>query len=361
MVRVPSASRPSEDRRPGPRRSWRQIPRDFWAKFAIGWSGAQFLILACVEVGLAVKHYQYTQDLINLGVSRGERNNATALTLYHGLVVASQAFQLFLCFDAVVHSSMIQLGSTTAFNTALFGYSIIQYTQANSILSVQNQARASEASIGVHPTATLEMVVIAFSAIFTLGWFVITQRLYRVFGWSVFKELGADIGVKRRLKLYHIYLMLLKLDVFFFMGFDLQFLVLVLIGKDKEAIITHTAIAIPVTIGMLVVAYLAIRRESSILMSITLIAFSGGIGYLISKLVDVITNTTPKYEGSKKSLTFFEVITLALSIATFVVAILNFRNFGKGLKEQLSRSRNPNMELDDFNRGNGKDTRWPLD
>ena len=93
-------------------------------------------------------------------------------------------------------------------------------------------------------------------------------------------------------------------------------------------------------------------------MSITLIAFSGGIGYLISKLVDVITNTTPKYEGSKKSLTFFgefhalrsfclgmhwfcsclrfsaEVITLALSIATFVVAILNFRNFGKGLKEQ---------------------------
>ena len=93
---------------------------------------------------------------------------------------------------------MIQLGSTTAFNTALFGYSIIQYTQARTILSLQNKARAIEASIGYHPTATLEMVVIAFSAIFTIGCFVISQRLYRVFGWSVFKELGADIGVKSK-------------------------------------------------------------------------------------------------------------------------------------------------------------------
>lgn len=34
-----------------------------------------------------------------------------------------------------------------------------------------------------------------------------------------------------------------------------------------------------------------------------------------------------------------EALTLALCIATFIVAILNFRNFGKGLKEQCKWAR----------------------
>ncbi|KAJ3046089.1 hypothetical protein HDV00_003839 [Rhizophlyctis rosea] len=359
MQRVPVGTMPEARQYSAPRRGWKLIPRDFWAKFAIGWAAAQFLITTIIELLIAIKHRQYTTQLINLGVSRGEQSNAFALTLYHGLFVAAQGFQLFLCFDAVVHSSIIQFGSTTAFNIALFGYSVIQNRQADSIVRQGNQARVAQ-QFGLHPTNGMEIAVIVFMAIFSVGWVIITQRLYRLFGWSIFKELGADVGVKKRLKLYHIYLMLLKLDVFFFLGFDLQFLVLVLITNQNSAI-AHAIAAVVITFGLLIVAFYAIRRESSILMSITLLGFSGGIGYLISKLVDVVTNNTGKYEGSKNSLTFFEVITIALSIATFVVAILNFRNFGKGLKEQLNRSRNPNMELDDFNRGNGKDTRWPLD
>jgi len=35
--------------------------------------------------------------------------------------------------------------------------------------------------------------------IFCLGWVLIALRLYKIFGWNVFKQLGADIGVKSKL------------------------------------------------------------------------------------------------------------------------------------------------------------------
>jgi len=35
--------------------------------------------------------------------------------------------------------------------------------------------------------------------IFCLGWIIITLRLYKIFGWNVFKQLGADIGVRSKL------------------------------------------------------------------------------------------------------------------------------------------------------------------
>lgn len=44
-------------------------------------------------------------------------------------------------------------------------------------------------------------------------------------------------------------------------------------------------------------------------MTLTLVGLSGGIGYIIAKLVDVTQNgDTDKYFGSKKSLTFFGMI-----------------------------------------------------
>ncbi|KAJ3280475.1 hypothetical protein HK104_000632 [Borealophlyctis nickersoniae] len=365
LVRIPTASS-SDQRSPSKPPKAKLIPRDPWAKAAVGWALSQFLLITLLEIIVATRHYNYTTDAaVSALLGDAGNQNSRALTLYHGLFIASQAFQLFLCFDAVVHSSMIQLVSTTTFNWALFGYSCMQYRQAMTIFTDAQQKVAETQNIPVHPTRVVEIVIIICMLVFSLGWIAISYRLYRVFGWSIFKELGADIAVKNRLRQYHIYMMLLKLDVFFFLGFDLQFLVLVLIlqsSTDKTDVWTHAGVAIPFTLGLLIVAYFAIRRESNWLMALTLLGLSGGIGYLISKLVDVQTNKTNKYQGSKNSLTFFEAITLILSIATFVVGIFCFRNFGKGLKEQLHKARNPNLEMDDFNRLNNKDPhRWSLD
>lgn len=109
--------------------------------------------------------------------------------------------------------------------------------------------------------------------------------------------------------LYHIFIMLLKLDVFFFIGFSIQFLVLVLgssASTNMVDILTHGLIAFPGALALLVIAYMAVHRESKILMYATLVGLLAGAGYLISKLVDISRNgETDKYSGCSKSLAWF--------------------------------------------------------
>ena len=58
--------------------------------------------------------------------------------------------------------------------------------------------------------------------------------------------------------LYHIYIMLLKMDVFFFLGFDIQFLLLILKDQSQQAIILHCLVSFP---GTLILAYYAVKTS----------------------------------------------------------------------------------------------------
>jgi hypothetical protein len=131
----------------------------------------------------------------------------------------------------------------------------------------------AEAVTGFHPTKTVEILVIVTLLTFCLGWLFLTWKLYYVFGWTTYKEMGADVEVRSKifltkdvLYLYHIYILLLKVDVFFFLGFSLQFAWLVLqAAADTVTPATgispfqlHLFISIPGTLVMLLFAYFAV-------------------------------------------------------------------------------------------------------
>ncbi|KAJ1553948.1 hypothetical protein HK096_005680 [Nowakowskiella sp. JEL0078] len=315
----------------------------------------------------------YTCSKLNCyGASATEvKANSRAVPIYQGIFILAQGFQLVLSFDSVLNSSVMQLLSTTVFNIALFGYSIIQWTQGNTLAGLAKNTAATIPGFVAHKSNLIELVIIGLMAIYSILWVIVTIRLYKVFGWSIFKELGADIAVRRRLTLYYIYVMLLKLDTFFFVGFLGQYLLLVLItpeadGGDSKAWI-YGGVSLPLSIILLAIAYYAIRRESNILMTLVLIGLSGVMGFLVTRLVDIFVNTT-RYIGSKNSLTFFALITILLCLSTFVIAVLNFRNFGKGLIDQLKSRGNPkgHLQLDDMGRGqsqyinNENGSKWPV-
>lgn len=157
--------------------------------------------------------------------------------------------------------SLIQLVTTTAFNWATWGYALVQYSQASTFLTAPFSSELPT-TIGVHPAKGGEIALIVIFLGFCLGWMFFTWKLYFVFGWSTYKEMGADLQFRHVLYLYHIYILLLKIDVFFFLGFDIQFLFLIL-AQTNSGILLNALVSFLGTFIALILAYYAVPTSHS--------------------------------------------------------------------------------------------------
>jgi len=326
-----------------------------WRKIAIGWAALQVVVITALEIKVALdnikqvkyihRYYMSLADTIVLS----QLSVADSLSVYHMIFTVAQFFQFYLVCDTVIKSSTLQLLPGTLFSYGIAIYSIVQYIQAKAGIQIDYVKNIEDEKKNEHlHTANIEIIIIILMGIFCFGWTIITLRLYKIFGWNVFKQLGADIGVKNRLKLYQIFLALLKIDIFFFTGFTMQFLIFV-VTYIKESMKAQV-----INIVLLVINFImpflgigATRKENYKIMCLFIIFLSISIGYMVFSFVDILVDKqknssncekeniciAAKYRNCFNSLSIACIMSIVLGVITFVLALINFKNFPKGLKK----------------------------
>jgi len=94
--------------------------------------------------------------------------------------------------------SSIQLAAISIFDLVTFGYSIIQYIQASALLppDIVEYTKGLDPTFIYHESAPYEITITVFMAIFFVIGIYLYRKLLLVFGWTIFKNLGADIAVR---------------------------------------------------------------------------------------------------------------------------------------------------------------------
>jgi hypothetical protein len=161
------------------------------------------------------------------------------------------------------------------FNALFLLYAIIQIGEIKK--AVTDSAGFTGVPIQVLTTTIPIVISIAEVAYIALGW-----KIYNEFGWKVYKFLGADRTMKRIYATYQIFICLVKFDVFFWVGFSVQFIWLVLQKTDWEYYVTVAAL--PLSIILLIEGHLAARHENKWMMFTFMSGCIGALVYFFYKV-----------------------------------------------------------------------------
>ncbi|KIH91637.1 hypothetical protein SPBR_01839 [Sporothrix brasiliensis 5110] len=262
------------------------------------------------------------------------RSIPTFLTLF----IFAFLYELVLVWDALRMKNTIQVIGICIANLAFLIYTAIQTDQINLAINSLAAIGAINPDIGsVALMARVRPFLIAIPIIIGVATVVmgfIAWKLYQEFAWDILKQIGADYRMKKRFLAYQIYIALLKFDFFFFLGFTVQFLVIVTGKTDVEFALT--AAAIPITIAILLMAAFFTRHEIKIGMAISIVLYMCGLAWFFFKLVRIYeAGYKHNYTAVQKSLTAFAVLTILLIVLTITNAFVCMRNFGSGLKAHI--------------------------
>jgi hypothetical protein len=343
------------------------------------------------EVDFLVQNKQLLGNLLGgIGATTSPETvlkRAKSLTVYYAIFIVGQIFQLVLCIDAVWNKNTIQVIGLAVFNFITFVYSAIQIIQAQNLISDSLATSMKLLAPGFEHLRSrpYAFTVAGIMLFFALSFAVQAWKLYKEFGWSIFKKIGADLRMRKMYMIYQIFIMILKFDLFMLLAFSTQWLVLLIGeagekgGDDYTQVIIHSVVSLGGSFVTVFVAYYAIKTESKVGMFFFFGADLATMGYFIHKLivmqkpfvtpgVQCRPGLTPeqcdRYDGSRNFFTLFLSMDLLLGIVTLLIAIMAYRNFDKGLKQHLSMQRNDNRSVGEEETHQLQDAntkRWTID
>jgi len=171
-------------------------------------------------------------------------------------------------------------------------------------------------------------------------------KLYQQFGWNIYKRIGADLRMQAIYRAMLIFVMLLKLDLFFMLTFSILALFVFdytdqtnnTSGKpslSKSAFYFHLGMTILI-VPIQLLAYIGLRRENSpALFLFATFCIVSIVDYMILLKSSIGDNTQQTWFFW----IFFIIVSVVLTALTTLWSFLCIKNFGHGLRSLLNKGK----------------------
>lgn len=256
------------------------------------------------------------------------------IAIYFSLFIFAAVYQVILTVVGIRTKNMLILTMLCGFYACMLVYTGIQYHEVGSQVALVLYPAWRTAT---QATNIATIAVIAITLLIQM--FVIFVLLRGSVQWYQFKRIGADPHIRNMYTVYQVHRCLLIFDFFFFLGFTVQFIVIMVARKTSVEFIL-TLCMLPLSIVLLVVSDFAASRENKPITVATIVLFLGGCAYMLFKMIRLYTKYTSAYDVAikpggyfpgRKSLIVFGSVALALLLSTAVCEITFLFNYGRGL------------------------------
>ncbi|GBC01920.1 hypothetical protein RclHR1_04390005 [Rhizophagus clarus] len=264
------------------------------------------------------------------------------LTFENIMFIFLYLFQLYVCISAVLHKNTIQVFMIALTN---FCYVILGVVQLIEVKQTHNKVLIECPMIAFDPEFMIRevpnIIMITLLA-FVMGY--LSFRLYKQFGWIIYKKIGDDVQMQSRYRTRLIFLMLLKLNLLMILLFIILIVPYLINGLDRTLVYFVSIFFMSVSLFN-ALAYKSAANEYK----------NGMIAFLSFWVMVILVYGWFCYIGLSLALTYqlyigsiFGIGFLLLGLSTFIIGISVMKNFGKGLKEYLTIRKNGIKKIEEY-------------